>query len=352
MSHSEEQLGATLDALIAAQQKGQSPVPVPAEVAEEAVLADQLLQLAEQVQPDEVEVAAMSVQPATVVGNHRRPARTWLSVPWDQRRMLPGWLGLRRLALPGLVLLALVLAVLANPGTRALAQDILQFFRRSDSDTTEVRLTSVPPSPLPPSTDAPATVEGPPAVTATASGAEATRVEPAPSAEAPRTLDAEFPLTLGEAAAEAGYSVQVPTLLPEGFEFRGARFDVDRQAIEQYFALAAHTGPVMTPQFTLIQQSGPFDSLIGPSAVIDSVTVGDVPGEYVAGGWLYNPTGTLTEADGTVVQQFVWERTMVPLQTLRWALGGFFFELAFIGSDTQYGYLDTEDLVALAASVR
>jgi hypothetical protein len=181
---------------------------------------------------------------------------------------------------------------------------------------------------------------------------QASDVEPTPTAEAPRTLDEKFPLTLGEASAEAGYAVQMLGILPEGFEFRGARFEADRQAVQQYFVLAAHTGPVIASQFTLVQQPGPFDSLIGPSAEVELVTIGEVPGEYVAGGWSYNPSGTLTEADGTIVQQFRWEQTMVPLQRVRWAKDGFFFELAFIGSDTQDGYLVADELVALAASVR
>ncbi|MCC6189042.1 MAG: hypothetical protein IT318_08400 [Anaerolineales bacterium] len=352
MTLTDEQLGAAVDALITARQNGQSHHPVPLEVTEEVVLADQLLALAEQMQPDDVKLPTVSAQPISLSGNHRRPTRNWLRVPRENRPMPRAILGLRQVALSALVLLALASAILISPGARALAQDILQFFQRSESDTIEVRLTPISTSPLPQPTDAPTTAEVPPVLTPEENVIEVTRVEPTPTLEGPLTLDEDFPLTLDEAATEAGFPTRAPTSLPEGFEFRGTRYDANRQAIEQYYVFASHTGEVVTPQFTLIQQPGPFDSLIGPSATIDPVTIGDIPGEYVAGGWLYKPSGTQVEADGTIVQQFTWERTMVPLQTLRWAKDGFYFEIAFIGSDTHDGFVAQEALVLIAASVR
>lgn len=352
MAYTDEQLGEALDALITARQNGQSPPSVPSEVSDEAALANHLLTWAQQMQPHEAELLAMSTPPAALSTNHRRRTRSWLRLSREGRSMPVAGVGLRRLAPVVLVVLTLGLAVFAIPKTRALAQDILQLFRRAGSDTIEVILTPTPSSPLPQPTVVSTTAEATPASTQSEVATVAAGVEPTPISAGPRTLDANYPLTVEEAAAAAGFPVQAPNSLPDGFEFRGARYDVNHQAVEQYFVLAAHSGPYVVPQFRLVQQPGPFDSLIGPSAVIDLLMIGATPGEYVAGGWLYEPSGTEVNADGTVVQQFTWEQTMVPLQTLRWTRDAFYFEIAFIGSDTQAGYLVADDLVAVAASLR
>lgn len=352
MAYTDEQLGEALDALIAARQSGQSPLSVPSEVSDEAALANHLLTLAEHMLPFAAGSLAMSTPPVALSTNHLRRTRSWLQLSGEGRSMPRAGVGLRRLVLVALVVLTLGFAAFAIPETRALAQDILQLFRRADSDTIEVILTPTPSSPLPQPTDASTTAEATPASTQVEVATVAAVVEPTPISAGPGTLDANYPLTVEEAAAAAGFPVQAPISLPNGFEFRGARLDANHQAVEQYFVLAAHSGPFVVPQFTLVQQPGPFDSLIGPSAVIDLLMIGATPGEYVAGGWLYEPSGTEVDADGTVVQQFTWEQTMVPLQTLRWTRDAFYFEIAFIGSDTQAGYLAAEDLVAVAVSLR
>jgi hypothetical protein len=352
MTHHDAQLSESLDYLVAAHQTGQPLPPVPAELADEAALARQLLALAETMQPGEMDIPILFAQPDFLPRNGSRPLQISPSVPGHGRQLPRNNPNLRRVALPALLLVAIVSMILVNPTVRALAQDVLQLFQRSESDLIEVRLSPIASTAAPAATFSPATDTASVLATQATAMPEAKTVE-ASTAVPPSTLDSNFPLTLGEAAVEAGFPIRTPADLPAGFEFRGARFDANRQAVEQYFVFVGQTtGPVLTAQFILAQQPGAFDSLIGPSAAIDPVTVGDWPGEYVAGGWLYKPSGTQVESDGTVVQQFSWEQTLVPLQTLRWAEDGYFFEIAFIGSDTQAGYLVRDDLVSIASSLR
>ncbi|MCC6187666.1 MAG: hypothetical protein IT318_01420 [Anaerolineales bacterium] len=352
MTSSDERLSEALDTYITAHQNGYPLPPVSSEAMEEAALAGQLLALAGAIQTDEMQLPALFARPASLSNNHKRPVQASLHTWWHGRRFTRKSPKVRRFAIPMLLLVALVSIVLASPDARALAQGILRFFQRSESDIVEVRLPPAPPTTLPAPATASATVDDSISATQAEIVPEATTIDTVPTFVPPSTVDDRFPLTLGEAAAEAGFPIKVPTYLPDGFEFRGARYDATRQAVEQYFVFAVQTtGPVMTAQFTLVQQPNAFDSLIGPSATIETVTIGGSPGEYVAGGWLYKPSGTQAESDGTVVQQFTWEPTMVPLQTLRWAEGGYYYEMAFIGSDTQGGYLVMEKLVSIASNM-
>lgn len=325
MTYSDEERSVVLDHLITACQNGQAHPHVPSLALEEAALAERLLTIAENIQPYEFPPSLWS---SVLSDRGGQPIDVGPSVRRNGRHLPPQSANPRWLAVPAFVVAVLLLAVLAIPGARALAQDVILLFQRSDSDTLVIHLAPTPRGLAPQPTDMFTASEG------------------------PLALDSNYPLTLDQASAEAGFRVQTPATIPQGFEFRGARYNSNGPAVEQYFVFSEHIGPTLTPQFTFIQQPVSFTDPIGPSATVELVNVGEFLGEYVSGGWLYKPTGTQVEPDGSLKQEFTWERTMVPLQTLRWAQNGHFFEIAYVASDTQEGHLLMQDLIDLAASVR
>ncbi len=156
-----------------------------------------------------------------------------------------------------------------------------------------------------------------------------------------------------ETAEEAvGFNAQQPFPLPEGYIFSEVTADTEKRAISlTYLGLPTNSG-VVTPRFTVTQRLTPFEFPIAPSAEIVSLEVNGLPAQYVAGGWLhvdYTPEG-----EGEFVDRsekfFQWEKSMVPIQVLRWIENGYYFEVSFMGSGTVPGFLVMEDLVAIAES--
>lgn len=198
----------------------------------------------------------------------------------------------RRAALATLIILALLLSLFVTPPGRALAQTVLQFFTRAGSDQ------------LPP------------------------QLGPAPT-DAPRDK------SLVEAESLAGFSVLTPGALPEGLSFYGASYDDGLKAVIQQFGYAPED-----IRLSLRQQ--PFSSpeactlcgLVGASAPVQTVSVGNVSAEYTEGVWELTDNGP------------VW-RNDEYLKTLRWQSNGMAFELIYMGAE-----LDRNTLVAIAAELQ
>lgn len=151
---------------------------------------------------------------------------------------------------------------------------------------------------------------------------------------------------LAEAEAAVGFPVKTPQALPEGYVLEEIRVNPSEQALTIFYHGPANQTPVMTPMVALTQRDSPFNDLVGPNIAIEVVDIGGHRGEYVKGGWMYEET----EGEGGV-KEYRWEETFVPAQTLRWMSDDFYFELSFLGSDTQPGFLDKNDLIKLAESL-
>ncbi len=209
----------------------------------------------------------------------------------------------RRLLIPSMALILLVALIAATPQGRSFAQQALGFFTRATNDTvTEPMLVPF--------------------------------------------FEIQSYSTLEEAESAIGFLAKTPKTLPTGYALDSVHINWAEQALIITYRGPSNQTPVMTPQMNLTQRKLPFDDLIGPSAEIEALTVDGDVAEYVAGGWLY--VDSTREGQG---KEFHWEESMVPAQTLRWMSDGFYFEISFVGSDTQPGFLGPEDLIKVAETI-
>ena len=102
-----------------------------------------------------------------------------------------------------------------------------------------------------------------------------------------------------------------------------------------------------------------FDNLmdkgtVGASAPIEIVAVGDVQGEFVAGGWrAEDPNGGIpgNSAPGTQVNLGVYWDSALPQRMLRWQAGQMHFEI--LSTKTGPGIdLEKDDLITMAESIK
>jgi hypothetical protein len=143
--------------------------------------------------------------------------------------------------------------------------------------------------------------------------------------------------------------MKTPANLPEGYSLTGAAYDERREAI-----ILNYTNPSGSLVLRVSQQYlGPDYQSIDPQAIVEIVQIGPYSGEYVAGGWMIPEAevelGPEPKTRPTATQM-VWDAT-VKLQTLRWTDGEFLYEIILAGGAEQPGYLDKNDLIALAAQM-
>jgi len=260
--------------------------------------------------PSEEEIADLlgQIQPSPSAGFHVRMANQ----PWNKEHRPSFWgnfTPLKAGATLGLVVILTLGIALFSPNLETLAQRLSQFFWPA---ATEPTITMIDP-----------TATGDPL--------------------------ARFHHDIPEAEALAGFAMKTPTNLPEEFSFTGAAYDERREAIILNYA---------TPTGNLVlrisqQHLGPDYQGISPEAVVETVQIGPYMGEYVAGGWMIPKPEVESGPDITTyptATQMVWDAT-VKLQTLRWTDGDYLFEIILAGGAELPGYLDKDDLIALATQM-
>lgn len=211
---------------------------------------------------------------------------------------------IRRIMVSSLTLLAVIALLAATPRGRSFAEELIRFFTKGESDSV-TEPTVIPLTEL----------------TTYAS--------------------------IEDAEIAAGFVARTPANLPPGYELGTVQVDQTEQTIRITYLGPASQTPVMTPLMTITQRKLPFDDLVGPSAEIEELTVGGERGEYIKGGWMY-----VESSEPGQEKEFHWEETLVPAQSLRWKLDEFYFEISFVGSDTQPGYLGKAALIRIGESLR
>jgi hypothetical protein len=186
----------------------------------------------------------------------RMQSEPWITVPKTthlnvlrQRRFNQHWL-------PAVSILAVLLVagtVLVTPPLRAMAQELVGLFMRDRRDVV---------------------------------------LEQQLEADISPVETWHFELSRAEAEREAGFDVWSLRHLPDGYRFSQAVYMPAEQMVMSMYtnAPASVADPRGHPGFVLAQQpaaqagsSGTFR--VGASAVIETVQIGDVKGEYVEGGW-------------------------------------------------------------------
>lgn len=227
---------------------------------------------------------------------------------------------------PAFILAAVVLigaVFFALPQGRALAQEILHFFNRGESNL------------MPGVTVTPVKwVEQTPGVAAATLTPQPTQAPPAgPVFEAACGSLNDPHCSIEAIRGMADFPVMALAELPEGMVFTGASGDPDR-------ILLVYTAPDQTGTLTIWEEpftgaEGQLAGEVGADADIQQVLVGAVSAEYVKGSY-----------DGSSNPP-VWNSSL-DVQTLRWVDQGILFNLWMLGAQPRLG---RDDLAALAATL-
>jgi len=206
------------------------------------------------------------------------------------------------------IIVVLLTIALITPLGRAFAQSVLQFFTRAESDTLPQQqpwqMTSPAQSP----------------------------------SESPSQLSVQ------EAESLAGYDVLSPVEIPFGMDFMSASYDARYHIVVQAFGRDTEFIGFSLWQQPLEYYQSCGDiinycdnmlgwNLVGASAYVETVRIGNLTGEYVQGTWILTYSGP------------VWDPTDY-LKILRWQTDTMIFELV-AGIE-----FSRDDLVALASSIR
>jgi hypothetical protein len=209
-----------------------------------------------------------------------------------------------RVALIILVVGTLMAVAFITPQGRAFAQSVLQLFTRAESDT----------FPLSPSQ-----IATEPEVTF------------APTAESPSTL-----ISVTEAEAQVGFDAAELPLVPDGFDYLGARVYGNAISIE-YEALGGG-GNLMIMQSKEGFLQSDWDKV--PAAAITPVKVGGTDAEFAQGTFVVFPGATSA----------TWNAD-APVLRLRWIKDGVWFQMTKFGDVESIEYLDRNGLIELAESM-
>lgn len=217
--------------------------------------------------------------------------------PTNPRRM-------SRLAVTSLAVLAFLAMAFTTPQGRALAQSVLQFFRRAESNVL----------PLPTELVAPIPSEG-----------EPTALPPSP------LMSVEYAERL------TGFDAYELPVVPDGFEYLGA-MAIQGSISIQYDARGGGGALIINQSPNGFVQSE-WDR--APAEAISQVMVGNLDAEIVHGTYVVypnDPSAAHWNADA-------------PILRLRWIQDGIYFEMAKFGGVESIAYLDQDALIALAATL-
>jgi hypothetical protein len=155
-----------------------------------------------------------------------------------------------------------------------------------------------------------------------------------------------FPLSISEVQQLAGFGVKQISLFPDGLTFSGARYDRSFNTV--IFLYEANDYILFLTQRP-IQNGGDVFS-IGESANVKKVTVGNIEGEFVTGGWKAVSTQPAPDdqtSAGTMNIYAVWDNGLSQ-STLRWQVSDIVYELRSNGE----GSPSQSELINLANGLK
>ena len=211
---------------------------------------------------------------------------------------------LPRMAIAVSLLVALLAIALVTPQGRTLAQNVLEFFTRSESTTFPLQPSQV--------------ITGTPDPSA-------------PTAQPPAPL-----ISVAEAEAQAGFDAAELPSVPEGFNDPGARLYGPAISIE-YEAQGAGGHLVIKQSPEEFIQSD-WDKV--PAQAIVPVKIGEWDAEFAAGAFV------VYEGEDTAT----WN-PHAPILRLRWVKDGVWFEMTKFGDTAAIEYLDQAGMIELAESL-
>ena len=250
--------------------------------------------------PEEFEIEEMMShirpQPTSRFDKKMRSAPWVRPIPSKVSHTLANWKPARRLAW-GLIALLLMIALFGiafSPSIRAIARQFFYSFIPAPSNQIEVQVTPASPGDLFHFSD-----------------------------------PANFTLSVKEVQQQAGFGVKEISLLPEGLIFTGSRFDPSYNAVTLLYQ--GNDYKLFLTQRPRGNSQDVFS--IGASANVKLVKIGDIQGEFVAGGWKAVSTQPASEnqtPSSMININAIWDSDL-PQGTLRWQSGDIVYELRSVG---------------------
>jgi hypothetical protein len=199
----------------------------------------------------------------------------------------------RRLIAAALLGLLLAGGLWAVPPLRTFAQDVIEFFIPAQADTRSTEIFV---------------------------GGQPSEATDQPSGDL-QTVIAQVPFT-----------VYTPTNLPAGYQISDAEYTYGAVFIT---LTCVEPWAIMISQRPLDESLGSLSQEVGASAVIESVDINGITGEYVHGGWDIVPPANLDELRQTphpqgVAVESVWNNDL-PWGRMAWSADGFAFEITMAG---------------------
>lgn len=216
----------------------------------------------------------------------------------------------RKKLVPRLVTAIAVIVILggvmmfSTPQGQAMAQSLLQFFTRAESNELPLQSFQMTPNPT----------------------SDVRTPDPA------SIIDANPEIT--EVELQAGYDVFEPSWIPSNLTFVGASIE-DQKIVRIFYQYEYTNGMAFRQEPLPASEDCELCGVVGPDTSVEQVAIGTTTGEYVEGVWKLTDQGPLWESDP-------W------LQTLRWQMDGMAFELQYMGPPEA---LSMEDMISIAESI-
>jgi hypothetical protein len=228
------------------------------------------------------------------------------NAPWQPR---PGLHLLRRWGLAMTLLVCLILAaILLSPPLRAMARNWMLYFLPDNQDQIELSIEQLDPQEL-----------------------------------YQYATPGNFPYSVEQINSLAGYHVSPPVALLPGMVLIGGRYESGTQTTVLLYQGAGYN--LFLSQRPI--EAGQEYFSIGASADVESVSIGEIHGEYVAGGWVKLSSIPTAEQNAPNELRVEWDETL-PQYTLRWQDQDFAFQLRSTGITSP----QKTDLIALAQTIR
>lgn len=149
-------------------------------------------------------------------------------------------------------------------------------------------------------------------------------------------------LTLEQVRDLAGFSVKVPTYPLDNYQFTGAGYTEERQAVSLLYEGPGRLLTITQQPLASAEQGIATDSSlgIGVGASLVEVAIGDQQGVFVAGMWVETEGGELAWAESGSRRR------------LRWIEGDMLYEIFAQGGSEGHDFIGQTEMVAIALSLQ
>ena len=168
-----------------------------------------------------------------------------------------------------------------------------------------------------------------------------------PGSQANTSLASGYYLSINEAEASIGFDLLEPYILPEGFEFAYARYDLSEQRIMLFYLSKGQpegVGGLYIMETPRHASNGIFSCEECPVGAVEQIKINDELAYYWQGSYY---TGT----DKHPLPTPIWQSDESHY-TLTWMISDLIITLIYSGSEWYGGQISKDNLVQIAESMR